>query len=1117
MAKKKITKTTKNKMTKKTKKAIAKKKIPSATKVLAERLVLALIVILTLFLVYELFMMINPGDPADLVGKAIGEDCTVIPCTEGLYCHDFGDGIETCQECTTNLECGEGFECVEKEGIVGGVNNICIGADNLIGCEENLDPEGYVVTLTDLDPMILASYCLDILAHDLTTCVVESGVTYETADCSDPFTCYKGKCDMFINGPPSDGCDPSCVAPEICFQGTCINNNIDPNDGPVDPDGDCDPACVVPEVCFEGNCIDGGVFDLCDPECGADEICQGGACVPNEPVCDPLCENEQVCLNNACVDVSGLLIGQSQVFEFADGDCLKVTLDDIQDQGTENTLDDTYDFSISKCKPDVQLILERMDDATEAEEFTTDYGVELNIGDMVFDGVIMDGETINLPDGADEFLGNLESIHNGWINIPADVFETIDFEDPDGFDVSPYLLTLLHWPMNVQEETQDGGDTISITPNIGGEKHYGVVQGDYNPTPAEELVGKSFEFDGTTNSIESLLDYDFALPFSVEFFFMDGGEDDIPFFTLVLGEQLGISLGLNVANELTFKKKLSLEEEITTEIVGDLVFVDSWNHLVMVYDEPAMIFYLNGEKLTTESDVTMVDDFNGEYLPLDQDAVLNLLSVGYSEPDNLHFFGFMDEFKIYQRAISQEQIQLNFESVLEITTTDGVQPISVEDDASYYSFNKISVVENSGCGYWAVTAIAVDIGGEPMAAEDGNDMVFGVLAPVNSDFGDEVVEGYCGALTCVEGLCDTPVNCVDDSTCIDGSCVIDYELVDEVEKECTTIDNCTFLSGYECGTAANPVLDGKCFKGICVPSDPPEPDDVTPNTQYSPGGGSPGYKGNNCKVQDPEKCHAQKAYTSCVGGQILYTCMSTCGDSLLFMYDCEGNTPSFAPGCNNKIKDIGEDGIDCGGICPTKCPDHCFNSIKDSDETGIDCGGKKCKTCEKPAPVITPKPKPTPDLVIQKPSGLSKYWWTIIPFLVIIGLIVFLVVKGKKPVGSVEETMEVKETTSTPQLPKMTREEKSLHNDHMKSFVKKELGAGKSKSDIAKSLEKVGHKPEDINNVFETGEALPKGYEEQIRKYVTYYLDKGKSPAEIRKTLTKQGWSKEIIDMFLAR
>ncbi|MBT5272103.1 hypothetical protein HN695_08140, partial [Candidatus Woesearchaeota archaeon] len=60
-----------------------------------------------------------------------------------------------------------------------------------------------------------------------------------------------------------------------------------------------------------------------------------------------------------------------------------------------------------------------------------------------------------------------------------------------------------------------------------------------------------------------------------------------------------------------------------------------------------------------------------------------------------------------------------------------------------------------------------------------------------------------------------------------------------------------------------------------------------------------------------------------------------------------------------------------------------------------------------------------------------------------------------------------------------------------------------------------GHKPEDINNVFETGEALPKGYEEQIRKYVTYYLDKGKSPAEIRKTLTKQGWSKKIVDRFL--
>ncbi|MDG2450024.1 MAG: M12 family metallo-peptidase [Saprospiraceae bacterium] len=52
--------------------------------------------------------------------------------------------------------------------------------------------------------------------------------------------------------------------------------------------------------------------------------------------------------------------------------------------------------------------------------------------------------------------------------------------------------------------------------------------------------------------------------------------------------------------------------------------------------------------------------------------------------------------------------------------------------------------------------------------------------------------------------------------------------------------------------------------------------------------------------------------------------------------NCEGNS------CTNGVKDIGEVGIDCGGVCPTDC---CNNGILDNGETEIDCGGPNCDSC----------------------------------------------------------------------------------------------------------------------------------------------------------------------------
>ena len=46
------------------------------------------------------------------------------------------------------------------------------------------------------------------------------------------------------------------------------------------------------------------------------------------------------------------------------------------------------------------------------------------------------------------------------------------------------------------------------------------------------------------------------------------------------------------------------------------------------------------------------------------------------------------------------------------------------------------------------------------------------------------------------------------------------------------------------------------------------------------------------------------------------------------------------PSCNDGVQslELGEEGIDCGGGCPTKCGT-CTNHVHDANEEGIDCGG----------------------------------------------------------------------------------------------------------------------------------------------------------------------------------
>jgi hypothetical protein len=119
----------------------------------------------------------------------------------------------------------------------------------------------------------------------------------------------------------------------------------------------------------------------------------------------------------------------------------------------------------------------------------------------------------------------------------------------------------------------------------------------------------------------------------------------------------------------------------------------------------------------------------------------------------------------------------------------------------------------------------------------------------------------------------------------------------------------------------------------------------------SSGGGGGGSNNKMCIPELDDSCKKKYDITPCViQGDMnystkVYTCLSTngCG-TMLFVEPCEGNAPAFSSGCNNKVRDLLEDGVDCGGPCSAICSATCEDKKQNQGETDTDCGGK-CDKC----------------------------------------------------------------------------------------------------------------------------------------------------------------------------
>lgn len=118
-----------------------------------------------------------------------------------------------------------------------------------------------------------------------------------------------------------DACDPACAEGEVCTEGVCEPEQVEPTgctddtecaEGERCDDGECVPAtgpecvedadCEDGEVCEDGACVDGGCSE--DADCAEGEVCDNGECVTPEVCDETACECPEgdvpTCIDNAC-------------------------------------------------------------------------------------------------------------------------------------------------------------------------------------------------------------------------------------------------------------------------------------------------------------------------------------------------------------------------------------------------------------------------------------------------------------------------------------------------------------------------------------------------------------------------------------------------------------------------------------------------------------------------------------------------------------------------------------------------------------------------------------------------------------------------------------------------
>lgn len=190
----------------------------------------------------------------------------------------------------------------------------------------------------------------------------------------------------------------------------------------------------------------------------------------------------------------------------------------------------------------------------------------------------------------------------------------------------------------------------------------GTITG--NAKGAAGKIDEALEFDGTNGHVDCGNDasLDITGPITIEAWFYPTGQGDSTFPRIVdKSNDAGYDIpGYKVYLRPTENHVITLSAGGTHEISTLAANADAWNYLAFVITGKEWQLFLNGEW----------QRWNRGDLP---SSVANHLFIGNSPVAARHFLGSIDEVRIYDRDLTEDEVQQNYEAEANFF---GVEPAS---------------------------------------------------------------------------------------------------------------------------------------------------------------------------------------------------------------------------------------------------------------------------------------------------------------------------------------------------------------------------------------------------------------------------------------------------------
>ncbi len=285
-----------------------------------------------------------------------------------------------------------------------------------------------------------------------------------------------------------------------------------------------------------------------------------------------------------------------------------------------------------------------------------------------------------LPTSADGYIGR--QMFNGFcdcLNGDIDELRIYNRSLSELEILSLYQGLVAYYPFD--------GNANDATPN----KNDGVVIGPSLTTGQDGQSNSAYSFDGQDDYIRvphspSLnIDQDLTLSYWVKFQRVGSSSDAFYDWQCIVmktsdGNSFGSMVGRN--RELRFYHRDTTStnsEDWYTQHEFSTLQASRWYHIALVYTGTTVFYYVNGEPVDSFSRI-------GEIIPNSTDMLIGRDGQVDGTPNWYPMEGCLDELRIYDRALSSNEIRSQFANEVVPGDVDGSGMISISDAVSLISF-----------------------------------------------------------------------------------------------------------------------------------------------------------------------------------------------------------------------------------------------------------------------------------------------------------------------------------------------------------------------------------------------------------------------------------------------